>query len=168
MPDLTQEGLAARGLRVRALEWEPSVIGKPWHSAKAPWGWYYAQWDDETQAFFASLEMGEIEAPIILSPSDVPTLEAAKAAAKSDYAARILAALEDTGEPALIREAEARGMERGMERAAELVEGSVYTSNGSDRALEPVKPKLRGMDMHHATIAAAIRAAATRQEAPDA
>ena len=36
-----------------------------------------------------------------------PTLEAAQAAAQADYAARILAALEDTGEPALIREAAA-------------------------------------------------------------
>lgn len=81
---------------VKALEWEPSVIGKPWHSAKSPWGFYYAQWDDETQAWFASLEMGEVEAPIILSPSDVPSLEAAKAAAQADYEARILAALAPT------------------------------------------------------------------------
>lgn len=81
-------------VRVKPLEWEPSVIGKPWHSAKSPWGWYYAQWDDETQAWFASLEMGEIEAPIILDPSDVPTIEEAKAAAQRDYEARILAALE--------------------------------------------------------------------------
>lgn len=79
--------------KVKPLVWEPSVIGKPWHSAKAPWGWYYAQWDDETQACFASLEMGEIEAPIILSPSDVPTIEAAKAAAQRDYEARILSAI---------------------------------------------------------------------------
>lgn len=81
---------------VKALEWEPSVIGKPWHSAKSPWGFYYAQWDDETQAWFASLEMGEVEAPIILSPSDVPSLEAAKAAAQADYEARILSALAPT------------------------------------------------------------------------
>lgn len=81
-------------VKVKPLVWEPSVIGKPWHSAKAPWGWYYAQWDDETQAWFASLEMGEVEAPIILSPSDVPTIDAAKAAAQADYEARILSALE--------------------------------------------------------------------------
>lgn len=79
---------------VKPLVWEPSAINKPWHSAKAPWGWYYAQWDDETQAWFASLEMGEVEAPIILSPSDVPSIQAAKAAAQADYEARILAALE--------------------------------------------------------------------------
>lgn len=81
-------------VRVKPLEWEPSVIGKPWHSAKAPWGWYYAQWDEETQAWFASLELGEVEAPIILDPSDVPTIEEAKAAAQADYEARIMAALE--------------------------------------------------------------------------
>ena len=86
--------LPARGVGVKPLVWEPSAINKPWHSAKAPWGWYYAQWDDETQAWFASLEMGEVEAPIIMSPSDVPTIEAAKAAAQADYEARILAALE--------------------------------------------------------------------------
>ncbi len=57
--------LPARWVGVKPLVWEPSVIGKPWHSAKAPWGWYYAQWDDETQAWFASLEMGEVEAPIL-------------------------------------------------------------------------------------------------------
>lgn len=88
--------LPARGVGVKPLAWEPSAINKPWHSAKAPWGWYYAQWDDETQAWFASLEMGEVEAPIILSPSDVPTIEAAKAAAQADYEARILAALAPT------------------------------------------------------------------------
>ena len=87
--------------RVKPLEWEPSIAGKPWHSAKAPWGWYYAQWDEETQAWFASLELGEIEAPIILSPSDVPTIDEAKAAAQADYEARILSALDPTPDPAV-------------------------------------------------------------------
>lgn len=89
IPSTAIAALPAVTVGVRPLEWEPSVIGKPWHSAKAPWGWYYAQWDDETQAWFASLEMGEIEAPIILSPSDVPTLEAAKAAAQAHFDAAI-------------------------------------------------------------------------------
>lgn len=90
-----RRALPARGVgvRVRKLVWEPSAINKPWHSARCPWGWYYAQWDDEIGAWFASLEMGEVEHPIILQPSDVTTLEAAKAAAEADYEARILAAL---------------------------------------------------------------------------
>ncbi len=91
--------LPAQGVWVKPLVWEPSVIDKPWHSAKAPWGWYYAQWDDETQAWFASLEMGEIEYPTILDPADVPTLDAAKAAAQADYERRILSALEIGGAP---------------------------------------------------------------------
>ena len=78
---------------VKPLAWEPSINNRPWHSAKAPWGWYYAQWDDETEAWFASLEMGEIEEPIILLPSDVPTIDDAKAAAQADYEARILSAI---------------------------------------------------------------------------
>lgn len=78
---------------VKPLKWEPSIIGKPWHSAQAPWGFYYAQWDDEIGAWFASLEMGEVEAPIILQPSDVETIDAAKAAAQADYERRILSTL---------------------------------------------------------------------------
>lgn len=81
-------------VRVKPLEWEPNAIGKPWHSARCPWGDYYAQWDDETQAWFASLEMGDTESPILLQPSDVATIEAAKAAAQADYAARIMAAID--------------------------------------------------------------------------
>jgi hypothetical protein len=43
------------------------------------------------------------------------------------------------------------------ERIAAMIEAAVYTSNGAVRSLEPVSPALVGMDMHHATIAAAIR-----------
>jgi len=57
---------------------------------------------------------------------------------------------------ALIAEARREGWNAGVEAAAALVEGSVYTSNGGARTLEPVSPKMRGMDMHHATIASAI------------
>lgn len=93
-PKAAIAALPAQGVRVKPLVWEPSTINKPWHSAKCPWGWYYAQWDDETQAWFASLEMGGVEAPIILQPQDVVTLEVAKTAAQADYECRIFAALE--------------------------------------------------------------------------
>jgi multidrug efflux pump subunit AcrA (membrane-fusion protein) len=50
------------------------------------------------------------------------------------------------------------------ERAAELVRSTAYTSNGDGRSLEPVSAGLVGMDMHHATIAAAISALATADQ----
>ena len=56
-----------------------------------------------------------------------------------------------TPDPATIREAALR-------EAAELVRSTAYTSNGDNRSLEPVATGLAGMDMHHATIAAAILA----------
>ena len=58
------------------------------------------------------------------------------------------------------REAAARreGWNAAMEAAATMIEGTAYTSNGDGRSLEPVSAGLVGMDMHHATIAAAIRA----------
>jgi hypothetical protein len=43
------------------------------------------------------------------------------------------------------------------ERIAAMIEATVYTNNGPVRSLEPISPALVGMDMHHATIAAAIR-----------
>ena len=43
------------------------------------------------------------------------------------------------------------------ERIATMIEATAYTNNGAVRSLEPVSPALVGMDMHHATIAAAIR-----------
>jgi hypothetical protein len=43
------------------------------------------------------------------------------------------------------------------ERIATMIEATAYTCNGAVRSLEPVSPALVGMDMHHATIAAAIR-----------
>jgi hypothetical protein len=43
------------------------------------------------------------------------------------------------------------------ERIATMIEATAYTNNGAVRSLEPVSPAFVGMDMHHATIAAAIR-----------
>jgi len=48
-----------------------------------------------------------------------------------------------------------------FEVAAQMVQSTAYTSNGDGRSLEPVSAGLVGMDMHHATIATAIRALAT-------
>jgi len=50
------------------------------------------------------------------------------------------------------------GVAREREEIAKMVEGSVYTVAGDRRALEPVDTARAGMDTHHATIAAAIRA----------
>jgi hypothetical protein len=47
-----------------------------------------------------------------------------------------------------------------LNAAADMVASTAYTSTGEGRALEPVSAGLVGMDMHHATIAAAIRALA--------
>lgn len=100
MNNLTQEGLAARGLRVKALEWGPwahgSAICTSIFGLYCIWEGHYRPPDS-----YAGIACTD-----------------PKAAAQADYAARILAALEDTGEPALIREAEARG----MEQAAKLVD----------------------------------------------
>lgn len=52
----------------------------------------------------------------------------------------------------------AQGADEALERAAQLIESTAYTTNGDVKSLEPVSPSLFGMDMHHATIAAAIRA----------
>ena len=43
------------------------------------------------------------------------------------------------------------------EAIAAMIEATAYTSNGDTRSLQPVSDGLHGMDMHHATIAAAIR-----------
>ena len=43
------------------------------------------------------------------------------------------------------------------ERCAAMIEATAYTNYGDIRTLEPVSLDMIGMDMHHATIAAAIR-----------
>jgi hypothetical protein len=44
------------------------------------------------------------------------------------------------------------------EACAAMIEATAYTTSGDGRRLEPVTGVFVGMDMHHATIAAAIRA----------
>lgn len=77
--------------KVKPLEWkqyEGDIF-----CAKTPWGCYFAQWDDEIGAFFASLELGDHEDPIIIQPQDVASLSEAQDAAQADYETRILSAL---------------------------------------------------------------------------
>ena len=85
--------------KVKPLVWASEG---PWDKAPCSYGDYYIQYDDETQAWFAALELGEVESPIILSPSDVPNWGDAEAAAQADYEARILSALID--KPAHVNE----------------------------------------------------------------
>jgi hypothetical protein len=111
------------------------------------WGWWMAGSDEDD------------------SPSGyVVTLEAAKAAAQADYAARIIAALDPATLAAMLAAAEQRGRKVEREEIAGMIEGSAYTASNKGRSLEPVSDAMRGMDMHHATIAAAIRARGPAQE----
>ena len=57
-----------------------------------------------------------------------------------------------------LRQREAEAVAGAIEAAAHLVSATAYTSNGDRRSLEPVSKGLEGQDMHHATIATAIRA----------
>lgn len=45
-----------------------------------------------------------------------------------------------------------------LREAAQKIEGHCYTNNNGARSLEPVAERLRGVDQHHATVAAFIRA----------
>ena len=63
-------------------------------TAVVSFGTYHVQWDDEVQSWYASLELGEHENPIILEPSDCASDHDAKTVAQADYKRRILEALE--------------------------------------------------------------------------
>ena len=91
---MTPEQLAAKGLRVKELVWDDYGSG----AAKAPASIMTSYmispwWDDQ-------FELVE-SAPGVHGPRIgdglFPTLEAAKAAAQSDYEARVLAALVEVG-----------------------------------------------------------------------
>ena len=56
-----------------------------------------------------------------------------------------------------LRQREAEAVAGAIEAAAHLVSATAYTSNGGRRSLELVSKWLEGQDMHHATIATAIR-----------
>ena len=96
--------LAAKGLRVKPLEWvaAPNICTR--EKAVALGGHYYAVEFDagtENAHFAANIDLGGLSFVFILEPDPLggrrpkqfPTLEAAKAAAQADYEARILAAL---------------------------------------------------------------------------
>ena len=85
MTDLTQEGLAARGIRVKPLEWieNPNLGEGGWLGGSHIGPTYHAMddgWSVHRGMFWHGAD----------------TLEAAKAAAQADYEARILDALEVT------------------------------------------------------------------------
>ena len=63
-------------------------------TAVVSFGTYHVHWDDEVQSWYASLELGEHENPIILEPSDCASDHDAKTVAQADYKRRILEALE--------------------------------------------------------------------------
>lgn len=46
-------------------------------------GKYYVQWDDEAGAWYASLELGDDENPIIIDPGDLPDISSAQSAAQA-------------------------------------------------------------------------------------
>ena len=46
-------------------------------------GKYFVQWDDELCAWYASLELGDDENPIIIDPGDVRCIPSAQAAAQA-------------------------------------------------------------------------------------
>jgi hypothetical protein len=63
-----------------------------------------------------------------------------------------------TGSPEYVRKDIAdAAVKAERERIATMIEATSYTVTGTVRSLEPVSPAFVGMDMHHATIAAAIR-----------
>lgn len=94
--------LKARGIRVKPLEWEDQPGGSYcWTQGLH----YYTEGSDAERDWYVSCMIYDDD---VWQGANQSTRAAAKAAAQADYAARILAALEDTGEPALIREAEAR------------------------------------------------------------
>ena len=117
MTALTPEGLAERGLLVKPLEWGHGEAHCPLGvykidsgqaSAGGRW-WSWALNPDENDPFF-----------MWQNANNADSEEAAKAAAQADYEARILAVLDDLGEPPAVQahvakavaEAEARGVER--------------------------------------------------------
>ena len=102
-----RDDLAARGVRVKALEWEPAPNICTREKAVALGGHYSTVEFDagtENAHFAANIDLGGLAFVFILEPDPLggrrpkqfPTLEAAKAAAQADYEARILAALEVT------------------------------------------------------------------------
>lgn len=100
---MTSDTLAARGLRVRKMEWEAGTYtttdddgGPREGSPRRLFAW-------RSHPYLIILQDGDRGMYILRGKSDgiglvVSTLEAAKAAAQSDYEARILSALEATDE----------------------------------------------------------------------
>jgi len=105
MTDITPQGLAARGITVKPLEWgpypNPKFAGPDVAVADATFSHeYQVQRDPWEPTYIAFLHpaLPIIDSTLWWESKGHPTLEAAKAAAQADYEARILAALLPAGE----------------------------------------------------------------------
>lgn len=110
--------LAAKGLRVKPLEWADVDAICTRQKAPALGGHYSAVEFDagtENAHFAANIDLGGLAFVFILEPDPLggrrpkqfPTLEAAKASAQADYEARILAALSaHAGGPVIVEQPE--------------------------------------------------------------
>lgn len=81
-------------IKIKALDWLAPTEKYPWYCANVPWGTYYVQWDVEVEAWFASLEMGEMDTPILIEPLDTAELQVAMAAAQNHFEAWVKKTIE--------------------------------------------------------------------------
>ena len=92
---MTPEQLAAKGLRVKELEWwEPSSKNNQTHGAACQFGTYYIHIDGGRHQAFLETFAAPFE---VTCGPEVGRLYEAKAAAQADYEARVLAALVEVG-----------------------------------------------------------------------
>ncbi len=78
---MTVDELAERGIRVKPLEWDDGIAGTIWLS-------------NGDYSIFAPARTFILRNDELQAVSEHPTLEAAKAAAEADHAARVAAQLE--------------------------------------------------------------------------
>ncbi|WP_139975809.1 hypothetical protein [Ochrobactrum sp. CGA5] len=131
---------------VKKLEWDEDGC------AKTPFGMYTVAENAEDTWSFTFYDY-----PYGIPEGEFGTLDEAKAAAQADYEARILSALEpsapDIGKPIT---APSAARELALEEAAQFIESHIYTSSPDGVRLVP--SRRAGLDLHHQTIASAIRA----------
>jgi hypothetical protein len=85
--------LAALPGMVPDLVWKDESRGILSSSAATINGKYHVAFDDGVGAWYASLEIGDHENPILIEPLDVDTFSAAKAAAKAHNRAAVCKAM---------------------------------------------------------------------------
>lgn len=81
--------IAALPGMIPELVWEDKHTGFLSSSAATSNGKYHVAFDGEVYAWYASLEIGEHDCPIMIEPLDVDTFEAAKAAANAHHRAAV-------------------------------------------------------------------------------